>query len=87
MLRSRKRIRREASRRDMVGIFNLLVDAMSLERHLATAYSRRQTAETLRQWRLCGRTLSHLGKDYAAAVARYRQSVKARFGVGIRERS
>ena len=77
-------MRREALRRDMAATFNLLADALKLEMHLGNAYSRRQTEEGLKQWRLCSRTLSHLGRDYAAAVARYRQAVRANFGGRIR---
>lgn len=83
---NRTRLKRETLHQNMTSTFNLLTDTLTLERHLALTYSRTQAEDTLRQWRLCRRTLRHLGEDYAIAVARYRRAVRASFGVTARPR-
>jgi len=73
------RIQREALNRDLIATFNLIADAVALERHCGSVYARRPCKETLRQWNLCRRTVERLGKDYAHSMARYRNVVRDSF--------
>lgn len=73
---NRTRVKREGLRRDMIATFQLLTDAVALGRHCGYLYARRPEDELLKQWVLCHRTAGQLGKDYAAAVARYRRTIR-----------
>ena len=73
---NRARRRRELWKQETVQIGNLLLDAIALERYLASHLLRKPTDDLLRRRQTCRRTLNRLVKDYTKAVARYRILVK-----------
>ena len=82
---NRSRIRREILNRDLIATFNLLVDAVALEKQCGSMYARRPDKDSLRQWNLCRRTVERLGKEYSDSVGRYRQAVKDNLAPKLRK--
>ena len=79
MAANRARMKREVLRREMIATFNLLVDAVALEKHFDCAYARQPSDDALQQWKLCRRTVTQVGQDYARALSRYRMAVRVNF--------
>ena len=84
MVSNRARRRREFWCKEVKVIGNLLQDAITLERHFHAAYSRQAGQKPTLQWRVSRRAVASLVQDYAAAVARYRRSIRASFRAGTR---